>query len=72
MEDLAGTDRLRELVGRLGELTRHEEARIRGDACHYLELAGDPAAIAYLKPRLEDPDTEVREVAQEALLRLQG
>jgi thioredoxin-like negative regulator of GroEL len=72
MEDLAGTDRLRELVGRLGELTRHEEARIRGDACHYLELAGDPAAIAYLKPRLEDADTEVREVAREALQRLQG
>ena len=72
MEDLAGTDRLRGLVGRLGELTRHEEARIRGDACHYLELAGDPAAVAYLKPRLEDPDTAVREVAQEALQRLQG
>lgn len=72
MEDLAGTDRLRGLVGRLGELTRHEDARIRGDACHYLELAGDPAAVAYLKPRLDDPDTEVREVAQEALQKLQG
>ncbi len=72
MEDLAGSDRLRDLVGRLGELTRHEEARIRGDACHYLELAGDPAAVVYLKPRLDDPDTEVREVAREALQRLQG
>jgi HEAT repeat protein len=72
MEDLAGSERLRDLVGRLGELTRHEEARIRGDACHYLELAGDPAAVVYLKPRLDDPDTEVREVAREALQRLQG
>jgi hypothetical protein len=71
MEDLAGTGSLRKLTGRLGELTRHEEARIRGDACHYLELAGDPAAIEYLKPCLQDKDAEVREVAQEALQHLQ-
>ncbi len=71
MEDLAGTEKLRGLAGRLGELTRHDEARIRGDACHYLGLAGDPAAVEYLRPRLEDPDAEVREVAQEALQQLQ-
>ena len=71
MEDLAGTEQLRGLVDRLGELTRHDEARIRGDACHYLELAGDPAAVAYLRPCLKDPDAEVREVAQEALQKLQ-
>ena len=72
MEDLAGTEPLRKLSGRLGELTRHEQARIRGDACHYLELAGDPAAVEYLKPRLEDTDATVREVAREALQQLQG
>lgn len=72
MEDLAGTEPLRGLVGRLGELTRHDETRIRGDACHYLELAGDPTAIEYLRPRLEDQDAKVREVAQEALQQLQG
>jgi len=72
MEDLAGTERLRELVDRLGELTRHDEARIRGDACHYLELTGDPAAAAYLMPCMKDPDAEVREVAQEALQKLQN
>ena len=71
MEDLAGTEQLRGLVDRLGELTRHDEARIRGDACHYLELAGDPAAAVYLRPCLKDPDAEVREVAQEALQQLQ-
>jgi len=72
MEDLAGSEQLQGLAGRLGELTRHPEARIRGDACHYLELAGDPAAAGYIKPLLEDPDAEVREVAQEALQTLQG
>jgi thioredoxin-like negative regulator of GroEL len=71
MEELAGTERLRGLVDRLGELTHHDEARIRGDACHYLELAGDPAAATYLRPCLEDPDAEVREVAKEALQQLQ-
>ena len=72
MEDLAGTGKLQGLTQRLGELTRHEAARIRGDACHYLELAGDPAAVEYLEPCLQDPDAEVREVAREALQQLQG
>jgi HEAT repeat protein len=72
MEDLAGTGLLRGLAERLGELTRHDEARIRGDACHYLALAGDPAAAEYLRPRLEDLDAEVRDVALEALQQLQG
>ena len=72
MEELAGTGRLQGLTQRLGKLTRHAEARIRGDACHYLELAGDPAAVEYLEPRLQDPDAAVREVAREALQQLQG
>jgi len=72
MEELAGTDRLRGLVARLGELTHHEKAHIRGDACHYLELAGDPAAVKYLRPLLQDRDAQVREVAQESLLHLQS
>ncbi|HYQ72522.1 MAG TPA: HEAT repeat domain-containing protein [Gammaproteobacteria bacterium] len=71
MEDLAGSGQLQGLTQRLGRLTRHREARIRGDACHYLGLAGDPAAVEYLRPCLQDPDAEVREVAEEALQALQ-
>ena len=67
MEDLEGTDTLRAAVGRLGELTHHEDARIRGDACHYLALAGTPEANDYIRPLLDDPDPGVREVAQESL-----
>ena len=67
MEDLEGTDTLRAAVERLGELTHHEDARIRGDACHYLALAGTPEANDYIKPLLDDPDTGVREVARESL-----
>jgi hypothetical protein len=66
-EELQGTDTLGAIVDRLGELTRHEDARIRGDACHYLALSGDPAATAYIKPLLKDEDENVREVARESL-----
>ena len=67
MEDLQGTDTLGAIVDRLGELTRHEDARIRGDACHYLSLSGNPAATAYIQPLLKDEDENVREVARESL-----
>ena len=67
MEDLEGTDTLRATVDRLGKLTHHQDARIRGDACHYLALAGTPEANDYIRPLLDDPDPGVREVAQESL-----
>ena len=67
MEDLQGTETLSSIVNRLGELTRHEDARIRGDACHYLALSGDPAATAFIKPLIKDEDKNVREVARESL-----
>jgi hypothetical protein len=67
MEDLKGTATLSSIVGRLGELTRHEDARIRGDACHYLALSGDPTASTYIKPLLKDEDENVRDVARESL-----
>lgn len=67
MEDLEGTDTLQAAVDRLGKLTHHQDARIRGDACHYLALAGTPEANDYIRPLLDDPDPGVREVAQESL-----
>jgi thioredoxin-like negative regulator of GroEL len=67
MEHLQETETLSAIVDRLGKLTRHEDARIRGDACHYLALSGNPAAAAYIKPLLEDEDENVREVARESL-----
>ena len=67
MEHLENTDTLRALVDQLGELTRHEDARIRGDACHYLALSGSSKAAGYIRPLLQDADAEVREVARESL-----
>jgi len=67
MEDLKGTEDLAAMVDQLGELTRHEDPRIRGDACHYLALSGNPKAADYIKPLLDDPDADVRDVAREGL-----
>ncbi len=71
MEDLEGSELLKELVETLGELTRHAEARIRNDACHFLSLCGDRKAAAYIRPLLEDSDADVREVAAESLAALE-
>lgn len=67
MEDFANTDLLTSNLDALGEYTRHTSARVRNDACHFLGLSRDPRAGTYIRPLLNDPDAEVREVATEAL-----
>ena len=67
MEDLQGTDTLNAIIKPLGELTQHDDARVRGDACHYLSLSGNPDASTYIKPLLDDKDAGVREIARESL-----
>ena len=67
MEDLKGTETLSAMVDQLGELTHHKDGRVRGDACHYLSLSGNPAAITYIKPLLNDEDENIREIARESL-----
>ncbi|EIJ32797.1 HEAT repeat domain-containing protein [Thiothrix nivea] len=71
MEDLAGTALLRQQVPKLGKLAGHPDARIRADACHYLGLSADQSAIMFLQTCHEtDEDSEVREVAGDALAHL--
>lgn len=67
LENFAGSDALRALTARLGELSQHDDARIRADACHYLGLTGDAASRLWLEPRLADADADVREIAAESL-----
>lgn len=67
LEEFAGTDTLRALLPRLGELSQHGDARVRADACHYLGLTRDAAAKAWLQARLTDDDSDVREIAAESL-----
>lgn len=70
LENFSGTDPLRALVPRLGELSQHDDARVRADACHYLGLSADAAARPWLNARLADDDADVREIAAESLERL--
>ena len=67
LENFADTDTLRALLPRLGELSQHEDARVRADACHYLGMTGDSGARLWLDTRLTDDDADVREIATESL-----
>ena len=67
LEEFAGSDTLRALLPRLGELSQHADARVRADACHYLGLTAGAAARPWLEARLGDEDTDVREIAAESL-----
>jgi thiol-disulfide isomerase/thioredoxin len=72
LENFAGSDTLRALLPRLGELSQHSDARVRADACHYLGLTGVAAAHYWLDARLSDDDADVREIAAESLRAIQA
>lgn len=72
LERYAQHERLRALLPQLAEMARHADHRVRADACHLLGLTGSTAARTPLKARLEDGSEEVREIAREALQRLEG
>lgn len=69
LEGLAG-DALATLIPQLGELSRHEDHRVRADASHLLGLTGSPDSIPLLRERLEDGSAAVREIAAESMARL--
>jgi hypothetical protein len=71
MEELQDSALLQGVVDKLGALTMHEDAHIRGDACHYLALSGAQQAIQYIKPLLQDEDPDTKELAQESLQMLE-
>jgi thiol-disulfide isomerase/thioredoxin len=72
LENFAGSDTLRALLPRLGELSQHADARVRADACHYLGLTEDAAARSWLDARMGDDDADVREIAAESLQLISG
>jgi len=70
IEDLAGSEILAAQLDRLAQLSRHDVARLRCDACHYLGLTGLASARPHLEARLADDDEHVRSIAAEALAEL--
>ena len=66
-EELAGSELLVRNIEALGKLSQHENPQVRNDACYYLGLSHNKNAVGYLRPRLEDENSDVREAAQDAL-----
>ena len=67
LEEFHGTGLTDALIPALAELSRNGDALTRADACHFLSLIGGNAIIPHLHACLDDEDSEVREIAQEAL-----
>lgn len=71
LEAHTNTPELQELVQPLSELTHHADHRVRADACHLLGLSGSANARAYIAACLHDDHEEVREIAEEAMEKLE-
>jgi thioredoxin-like negative regulator of GroEL len=67
IEDIAETDVFKEAIPRLKKYLSHADARVRGDACHYLSLTKDVSCIPAIEALLNDESEEVREIAQDSL-----
>jgi hypothetical protein len=67
IETLQGSDALKQRVPALIALTRHPEARVRGDACHYLALSQSPQALEAIRGLLSDPDPQVQDIARDSM-----
>lgn len=67
IEDMAETEEFKMVIPRLLEYLSDEDARIRGDACHYLSLTRDLSCIPAIEKLLADDSEDVREIAQESL-----
>jgi hypothetical protein len=67
IEEYAGSELLKRHVPAIGALTRHDDARVRADAAHYLALSGSEEALPWLRACLDDASADVREIAREGL-----
>ncbi len=67
IESMAESEAFKAVVPRLVDHLSSKDARIRGDACHYLSLTKDHSVIPHIEKLLADDSEEVREIAQESL-----
>jgi hypothetical protein len=67
IEDMAVSEEFKAVIPRLVEYLSNDDARIRGDACHYLSLTKDVSYVPVIKKLLSDENEEVREIAQDSL-----
>ena len=67
IEDMAESVGFKAVIPRLIDYLSSKDARIRGDACHYLSLTRDVSHIPLIERLLTDESEEVREIAQDSL-----
>lgn len=67
IEEMAESVEFKAVVPRLIDYLSSKDARIRGDACHYLSLTRDVSHIPLIERLLSDESEEVREIAQDSL-----
>lgn len=67
LEGLEGDPVLEKIIPLLGNLTNSDDARVRGDAVHFLGVIRHPDAKAFILNCLNDTNADVREIANEAL-----
>ena len=67
IEDMAESRSFETVIPQLIEYLSSDDARIRGDACHYLSLTKNSAYIPLIEKLLTDESEEVREIAQDSL-----
>ncbi len=72
MEEFAATPWFQPFIPELEKLCRHEDARVRADACHNLALTQNHDVLPILKNMLDDSSEEVREVAADGIESLQA
>lgn len=67
IEDMAETEAFKAIIPQLQSYLASSDARVRGDACHYLSLTKDSKFIPEIEALLLDESEEVREIAQDSL-----
>lgn len=67
IEEMAESETFKSVIPRLLDYLSNDDARIRGDACHYLSLTKDRSYIPDIERLLADASEEVREIAQDSL-----
>ena len=72
IEERAASEGFKAVIPRLLDYLSDDDARVRGDACHYLSLTNDSSYIPQIQALLQDESDEVREIAQDSLDELQA
>ncbi len=67
LEELQGSGVTGPMAPPLARTLAHADARDRADIAHFLSLIGGEAAREALRGCLDDPDSEVREIARDVL-----